>query len=157
MSSLFNIIGTHKDQLTSLPIMISVVVAMTILLFILFRKITIMKYVPGLVFSVIGLYYLYIGYRYFVEPRGVSALWQFTIFFVAGFCGLCIGLILGIWSGKQSRDAEKGGEGSEPADDRRAVSPIRKMLDRRAEKNAKQKAEASGRKSGTKAKPKIKV
>ena len=82
----------------------------------------------------------------FRRAARVSALWQFTIFSWQDFadCASDSSLEFGAVS---SRDAEKGGEGSEPADDRRAVSPIRKMLDRRAEKNAKQKAEASGRKS----------
>lgn len=96
MDSLLTLVSTYTGELTTLPLMVSVVIAITILLYLIVNRIRYLRYIPGLIFMALGLYNLYSGYKSVVTPQGLDHMWQFVIFFVSGFCGFCTALIIGV-------------------------------------------------------------
>lgn len=88
MKHLFGIIADYQGRLTMLPIMILVFATLTLLLYVFFPKKRAMKYFPGLVGIVVGIFWFIMGCMQFTKPQGLSYMWMAIYFFVAG----CIGL-----------------------------------------------------------------
>lgn len=98
MSSLFGMISKYKSQLTLLPVTILIFVVLSMILFILFRRDRLMKYVPALAGIFLGLILLIFGFLNITEPSGLEWVWRGVAVFVAGCISLATAWLLSIFS-----------------------------------------------------------
>lgn len=74
------------------------VAAITLLTHLIFRKIRIMKYLPGLMVLLIGLYNFYVVKDVLAADESMSNLLLFIIGVSAGLTGMLFALIIGIYT-----------------------------------------------------------
>lgn len=98
MSSLFGIISKYKSQLTLLPVTILIFVVLSIILFILFRRDRLMKYVPALAGILLGILFLIFGFLNITQQNGLEWVWRGVAVFVAGCISLASAWLLAIFS-----------------------------------------------------------
>ncbi|MDO5718128.1 MAG: hypothetical protein Q4P34_04010 [Tissierellia bacterium] len=96
MRSILNLVLDHQGQATVFPMISLVAVLVTYLLYWISNRNKYMKYLPGVIMIIIGIYNLIEGLPRLTEDEGLSMILRFGIFFVAGFVSLCFALILGI-------------------------------------------------------------
>ena len=72
-------------------------VVITLITNFIFKGNKFVKYIPGIIFIVVGLYSLYQMNGDFTSSDSISNLLLFLICFVGGTIGLLVGLIIGIY------------------------------------------------------------
>lgn len=88
----------HLEFVKILGVMAFVSIVITSIAYLLFKKNRIIKYIPGLILILIGIYNLiYLG-KDSTSLQGVNRLLVLIIAMVTGFIGLSTGLIIGIFT-----------------------------------------------------------
>lgn len=93
-----NLLSEYGNGLILLPAM---TLATFVVVYIVYRvtgRRKFYKYLPGIILSCLGLFFLYLGLVNLTERSGLDRIWDFCIYFVAGFNGLLFAWILGIYN-----------------------------------------------------------
>lgn len=98
MSSLFAMISKYKDQLTLLPVTILIFTVLSIILFTLFRRDRLIKYVPALAGILLGIIFLIFGVLNIAQKTGLEWMWRGVAVFVGGCISLATAWLLAIFS-----------------------------------------------------------
>ena len=88
MASIFGIISRYKDKLVKFPTMTIVLVALTLLAYIIFRKKQFIKYVPGLAGVILGLVFLMVGFSTLTASHGLDTIWIGILLFTSGWIAI---------------------------------------------------------------------
>ena len=88
---------THLDNGKALIYVSLAAVVITLITHFIFKGIKFIKYIPGLIFIMVGFYSLYQMNGDFTSSDSISNLTLFLICFVGGSIGLLVGLIIGIY------------------------------------------------------------
>lgn len=101
----FKLLNDYGNGLILLPAM---TLATFVVVYIIYRvtgRRKFYKYLPGIILSGLGLFCLYLGLMSLTERSGLDRIWDFCIYFVAGFNGLLFAWILGIYN-KRKKTAD---------------------------------------------------
>lgn len=79
----------------------------TIVTHLIFKKYRFMKYVPGFILLIIGVYNLYMVSSELTSSESIKNILLFVIYFIAGFVGLFSGLIIGIYNKPRKSKVKK--------------------------------------------------
>ena len=93
-----NLLNEYGSGLILLPAM---TLAAFVVVYIVYRvtgRRKFYKYLPGIILFGLGLFCLYLGLVGLTERSGLDRIWDFCIYFVAGFNGLLFAWILGIYN-----------------------------------------------------------
>lgn len=128
MSSLFGIISKYKSQLTLLPVTILIFVVLSMILFILFRRDRLMKYVPALAGILLGILFLIFGFLNITQKNGLEWVWRGIAVFVAGCISLATAWLLAIFSSFVNPQPERK-EKKSRTHRRRPLPELRNQID----------------------------
>lgn len=98
-----DLLSEYGDGLILLPAM---TLATFVVVYIVYRvtgRRKFYKYLPGIILSGLGLFFLYLGLVNLTERSGLDRIWDFCIYFVAGFNGLLFAWILGIYNKRKKK------------------------------------------------------
>lgn len=87
----------HLEFAKILGIAAIIAIIFTLIMYLVFRNNRVVKYIPGLIFIVIGLYNLFYLGKESSTVEGVNRVLIILVAMVAGFIGLSTGLIIGIF------------------------------------------------------------
>lgn len=87
----------HLEFAKILGIAAIIAIIFTLIMYLVFRNNRVVKYIPGLIFIVIGLYNLFYLGKESSTVEGVNRVLIIVVAMVAGFIGLSTGLIIGIF------------------------------------------------------------
>lgn len=87
----------HLEFAKILGIAAVIAIIFTLIMYLVFRNNRVVKYIPGLIFIVIGLYNLFYLGKESSTVEGVNRVLIILVAMVAGFIGLSTGLIIGIF------------------------------------------------------------
>lgn len=87
----------HLEFAKILGIVAITAIIFTLIMYLIFRNNRVVKYFPGLIFIVIGLYNLFYLGKESTTIEGVNRVLIILVAMVAGFIGLSTGLIIGIF------------------------------------------------------------
>lgn len=87
----------HLEFAKILGIAAVIAIIFTLIMYLVFRNNRVVKYIPGLIFIVIGLYNLFYLGKESSTVEGVNRVLIIVVAMVAGFIGLSTGLIIGIF------------------------------------------------------------
>lgn len=88
MSSVFSVVAQYKDRLVLMPILVTIFVTATVLLYILFHKQSWVKYIAAAVGIAFGIAFLLFGFSMKTSREGLDWIWRGVSFFVAGSIAL---------------------------------------------------------------------
>ena len=100
-------LGGYYDDSRMIIYVTAAVMGITLLTHLIFRKIRIMKYLPGLIVLGIGLFNLYTVKDTLTADESLVNLLLFIIGTVAGLVGMLFALIIGIYSKPVKRKRRK--------------------------------------------------
>lgn len=92
------LLKTYSSSLILLPIMTFIGFILVYLVYRITGRRKFYKYIPGLIFSAVGLFFLLTGLSTIVTPKGLDSIWDFCVYFVAGFNSLLFAWMLGIFN-----------------------------------------------------------
>lgn len=92
------LLKTYSSSLILLPIMTFIGFILVYLVYRVTGRRKFYKYIPGLIFSAVGLFFLLTGLSTIVTPKGLDSIWDFCAYFVAGFNSLLFAWMLGIFN-----------------------------------------------------------
>lgn len=92
------LLKTYSSSLILLPIMTFIGFILVYLVYRITGRRKFYKYLPGLIFSAVGLFFLLTGLSIIVTPKGLDSIWDFCVYFVAGFNSLLFAWMLGIFN-----------------------------------------------------------
>lgn len=92
------LLKTYSSSLILLPIMTFIGFILVYLVYRVTGRRKFYKYIPGLIFSAVGLFFLLTGLSTIVTPKGLDSIWDFCVYFVAGFNSLLFAWMLGIFN-----------------------------------------------------------
>ena len=92
------LLKTYNSSLILLPIMTLIGFVLVYLVYRVTGRRKFYKYLPGLIFSSVGLFFLFTGLSTIVTPKGLDSIWNFCVYFVAGFNSLLFAWMLGIFN-----------------------------------------------------------
>lgn len=92
------LLKTYSSSLILLPIMTFIGFILVYLVYRITGRRKFYKYIPGLIFSAVGLFFLLTGLSIIVTPKGLDSIWDFCVYFVAGFNSLLFAWMLGIFN-----------------------------------------------------------
>lgn len=95
------LLKTYNSSLILLPIMTFIGFVLVYLVYRVTGRRKFYKYLPGLIFSSVGLFFLFTGLSTIVTPKGLDSIWNFCVYFVAGFNSLLFAWMLGIFNKKK--------------------------------------------------------
>ena len=101
------LLSNYGGSMILLPIMTFIAWALAYLLYRVTNRKKFYKYIPGLIFSAVGIYYLVNGLSNIVTQQGLDSIWDFCVYFVAGFNGLMFAWILGIYNKQKKRKRDE--------------------------------------------------
>lgn len=96
MGAIFKMITQHTGASLILIIACFVACLLTLMLFFLVRGMPFVKYVPGLVFTAIGIFNLIRGFSKLLEMSGLDSLSNAMVFGTSGLVSLCLAGILAV-------------------------------------------------------------
>lgn len=97
MAELLNSILVAKDRVIMLLILSLAVMLVTYVIYVISGKSSFLKYLPGLLLTGAGIYYLYQGFQNITTRTGLNEFMSATIFGIIGLVGLAYALILGVY------------------------------------------------------------
>ncbi len=97
MKSLFKIISDYKSSLVSIPVMALISIGLTLVFYIFFNQKRIYKYIMGFAGVIMGLIFLFQGYRLIIEPVGLVLINRAVLLEVFGWVNIFFALILDIF------------------------------------------------------------
>ena len=100
-------LGGYYDDSSMIIYVTAAVIGITLLTHLIFRKIRIMKYLPGLIVLGIGLFNIYSIKDNLTADESLVNLLLFIIGTVAGLVGMLFALIIGIYSKPVKRKKRK--------------------------------------------------
>lgn len=107
MFELLNELLLYKDDSMVMIYMSLAAIVLTSITHFIFRKHNrFMKYLPGIILTGIGIYYLYSVLGNLVDTESLAEIMSFVTFVVSGFIGILVALILGIYE-KPRKDKSK--------------------------------------------------
>ena len=92
------LLKTYSSSLILLPIMTFIGFILVYLVYRITGRRKFYKYIPGLILSAVGLFFLLTGLSTIVTPKGLDSIWDFCVYFVAGFNSLLFAWMLGIFN-----------------------------------------------------------
>ena len=92
------LLKTYSSSLILLPIMTFIGFILVYLVYRVTGRRKFYKYIPGLIFSAVGLFFLLTGLSIIVTTKGLDSIWDFCVYFVAGFNSLLFAWMLGIFN-----------------------------------------------------------
>ena len=78
-------------------------IILTYLTHLIFKKHKFVKYIPGLIFMFVGLYFLYDAGTDFTTSDSLNGILFFMVGFIAGIIGMLSALIIGVFN-KESKE-----------------------------------------------------
>lgn len=107
LEELITMIGQYMPSLSNLPIYIIVFTIITILLAVIFTRHRWIKFIPGLVSTIYGIYIGIDAWKYFAKDGALDQAWKSIIFVVSGIVSLCVALILHMYIAKNKSKKKK--------------------------------------------------
>lgn len=86
----------HLEFAKTLGIVAIIAIILTLIIYLVFKNNKAVKYIPGLIFILIGLYNLFYLGRESSTVDGVNRIFIILVTMIGGFVGLSTGLIIGI-------------------------------------------------------------
>lgn len=97
MTELLEAIMSARDRVLMLLILTIAVLLVTYIIYTISGRTGFIKYLPGLLLTGAGVYYLYRGLQQITTKAGLNELMSAMMFIVIGLVGVCFALILGIY------------------------------------------------------------
>ncbi|MDD2446779.1 MAG: hypothetical protein PHY91_03695 [Tissierellia bacterium] len=73
-------------------------IALTAVINMIFKAFRFIKYIPGLLFTIVGIFNLLLACNSFAEPEGLNYFSLSIVLIVGGLIGILSGLIIGIYN-----------------------------------------------------------
>lgn len=96
MTELLSAILASRDRILMLLILTIAVLLVTYLIYTISGRTGIVKYLPGMLLTGAGVFYLYRGFQQLTTHAGLNELISAVLFVVIGLIGVCFAMILGI-------------------------------------------------------------
>lgn len=107
MASLFGIIQQYKGSLSMFPTMIVILVAATLVCYIIFNQFKLVKYIPAGIGIVLGMLFLVIGFSNPTAANGLDVIWRGFYFFTSGCIALGTAWIIALISSMTGNGSAK--------------------------------------------------
>lgn len=124
MSELLSSIFQARDKVLMLLILTVAVFFVTWLIYVISGRTGPIKYLPGLLLTAAGIYYLYRSMQSITTPEGLNEMISALIFTVIGLIGICFSLILGIYDAGAGRKTKRRVHALDFLQEARSAEPV---------------------------------
>ena len=104
LEELITMIGQYMPSLSNLPVYIIGFTIVTILLAVIFTGHRWIKFIPGLVSLIYGLYIGKDAWEYFARDGALEQAWKAIIYVVSGIVSICVAFILHMYIAKKKKN-----------------------------------------------------
>lgn len=133
MTELLSAIFDARDRVLMLFILTIAVLLVTYMIYVISGRTGIIKYLPGLLLTGAGIYYLYRGFHQLTTHAGLNELMSAVMFVVIGLVGIGFALILGILHQGEGQKTKRRAQALDYLQEARSaeavVYPERKKVD----------------------------